>query len=88
MVCGMTAVWTKSHHGDRRECRGYFFAEQVRSAISAISVVISMQSGATYMPNFSISSFLPSPRMPCLAPTFLNAAMAVSRWCFSWAAES
>ena len=26
--------------------------------------------------------------MPCFAPTFLNASMRASRWCFSWAAES
>ena len=34
-----------------------------------------------YSPYFSMISFLPRPRMPYFAPTFLKAAIAVSRWC-------
>ena len=37
---------------------------------------------------FAINSFFPRPRIPCFSPTFLNAARRVSRWRFSWAAES
>ena len=41
-----------------------------------------------YNPNFSMSSFLPNPRIPCFFPTLTNPSPALSRWCFSWAAES
>jgi hypothetical protein len=43
---------------------------------------------AGYSPNRAMISFFFSPRMPCFSPTLRNAARAVSRCSFSWAADS